>query len=162
MNKTIITAIAVAIVFGGGGYYFGKQSAASATPSGAAAFAARAGGAGRTGAFGGAGGGFAAGTIIATGNGTMTIQMPASTSSTATTGTKIVLFDNSTQVSELQSVPASNLAVGQSITVTGTTNSDGSVTATSIQVRPAGARGPSAAAQTQQAPMQLYTGVRTQ
>jgi hypothetical protein len=125
MNKNAwIVAVVVALVFGGGGYYFGKQSATSATPTGAAAYAGRTGATGRTGS--------------STGNGTLTIQMAASTSTTATTGTKIVLFDTSTMVNELESVPASTLAVGQSIVVTGTANSDGSVTATSIQVRPAG------------------------
>jgi hypothetical protein len=141
MNKNAwIVAVVVALVFGGGGYYFGKQSATSATPTGAAAYAGRTGATGRTGSFaGGAGfGGGTTGTIISTGNGTLTIQMAASTSTTATTGTKIVLFDTSTMVNELESVPASTLAVGQSIVVTGTANSDGSVTATSIQVRPAG------------------------
>jgi len=63
------------------------------------------------------------------------------TSSGATSGTKIVLYDSSTQVEEMQSVPASSLKEGQSVVVTGTPNSDGSVTATSIQVRPAGVPG---------------------
>ena len=143
MNKTIITAILVAVVFGGGGYYFGKQASASATPTGAAAFAGRTGAPGGTGRFGGgAGGGFTTGTIISTGSGTMTIQMPTSTSTSATTGTKIVILDANTVISELQTVPTTNLAVGQSVTVSGTSNSDGSVTATSIQVRPARAGSP--------------------
>ncbi len=135
-----VVAVVVAIVFGGGGYYFGTQSAKSAVPAGAAAYAGRTGTAGRTGGFGGASalGGGTAGTIISTGNGTLTIQMAASTSTSATTGTKIVLFDSSTMVNELQSVPASSLTVGQNVTVAGTANADGSVTATSIQVRPAG------------------------
>jgi hypothetical protein len=154
MNKTVITAIMVAIIFGGGGYYFGTQQAASSTtPTGAAAFAGRTGGAGRFGG-GAAGGGFTTGTIISTGSGTMTIQMPTSTSTSATTGTKIVLFDSNTVVSELQTVPVSNLAVGQSVTVSGTANSDGSVTATSIQVRPARTGGPA----TTQGLMQSYSG----
>ena len=160
MNKTVITAIVVAIVFGGGGSYFGTQQAASAAPSGAAAYAGRTGAAGGASRFGGgaAGGGSTTGTIISTGSGTMTIQMAASTSTSATTGTKIVLFDANTVVSELQTVPAANLAVGQLVTVGGTANSDGSVTATSIQVRPAR----TGAATTQQGPMQPYSGTSGQ
>jgi hypothetical protein len=141
MNNTVITAIVVAVVFGGGGYYLGSQKASSAaitqSPTGA------------TGNFGGrggnrfgAGGGFTGGTILSIGNGSLTIQLPSSTSTTATTGTKIVLFDTTTQVSEMQSVPASKLTVGQNVMVTGSLNSDGSVTATSIQVRPARTGGP--------------------
>ena len=138
MNKNAwVTALVVAIVFGGGGYYLGKQSAASATPtSGSGTFAGRTGGAGRFG--GGAGGGFTAGTIIATGNGSITIQMAASTSTTATTGTKIVLYDTNTQIAKTTAGSMSDLTTGQNVIVTGTTNSDGSVTATMIQLRPAG------------------------
>jgi hypothetical protein len=145
MNRnTWILVIVVAIVFAGGGYLIGKQSAASTAATGASAYAGRAGTAGyagRAGGFSGAGGGATTGTIVATANGSFTIQLPTSTSTTATTGTKIVLFDNTTMVNELESVPATSLAVGQSVVVTGTANSDGSVTATSIQVRPAGAGG---------------------
>ena len=137
MNNTVITAIVTALVFGGGGYYLGMQKAASSTtatqtPTGAT-FAGR--GAGRFG--GGAGGGFTGGTILSIGNGSLTLQLANSTSSTATTGTKIVLFDTTTQVSEMQSVQASTLTVGQNVMVSGSANSDGSLTATSIQVRPA-------------------------
>ena len=139
MNNTIINAIVVAVVFGGGGYYVGMQKTAAATTAtqgaNGAAFAGRTGGAGRFG--GGAGGGFTGGTILSICNGSLTIQLPSSTSTSATTGTKIVLFDTTTQVSEMQTVPASKLTIGQNVMVTGATNSDGSVTATSIQVRPA-------------------------
>jgi len=140
MNNTIIVGIVAAVVFGGGGYYLGMQKATSSTTAATATGAAFAGrGAGGAGRFGGgaAGGGFTGGTILSIGSGTMTIQMAASTSTSATTGTKIVLFDTTTQVSEMQTVAPSALTVGQSVTVTGATNSDGSVTATSIQVRPA-------------------------
>lgn len=142
MNKnTIIAAVVVAIVFASAGYYFGKSSAGASTASGAlGSYAARAG---RTGGLTGgatAGGGFGggtSGTIIATSDGSFTIQLPSSTSTSATTGTKIILVDNATQVQELQSVPASTLKNGQSVTVTGSANSDGSITATNVMVRPA-------------------------
>jgi len=139
MNNTIIVGIVAAVVFGGGGYYLGMQKASSSTTAATATGAAFAGrGAGGAGRFGGAaGGGFTGGTILSIGDGTMTIQMAASTSTSATTGTKIVLFDTTTQVSEMQTVAPSALTVGQNVTVTGSTNSDGSLTATSIQVRPA-------------------------
>jgi hypothetical protein len=145
-KNTWITALVVAIIFGGGGYYFGTQHASSAAPGGAAAFAGRTGGtgnaAGRFGA-GASGGGFTTGTIISTGSGTMTIQLPSSTSTSATTGTKIVL--SNTTVTEMKNVDPSTLAVGQDVVISGTANSDGSLTATSIQVRAARTGAPTGA-----------------
>ena len=138
-----IALIIVAVIFGGGGYYLGMNHASSSTP--ASRFTGTAGGAafaGRGGAAGfGAGAGGTIGTIISTDNGSITIQLPNSTSTAATTGTKIILVDNSTQIQALESVPASSLKVGQSVTVAGTANSDGSLTATSVMVRPTGAGG---------------------
>jgi hypothetical protein len=144
MSKTVWTGVIVAIIFGGGGFYAGtKYQASQTTTTTSARFAGGTGSfAGRGAAgFGGAGGGATIGTILSIGNGSMTIQLPNSTSSTATTGTKLVLLQDSTQIDALENVPASSLQVGQTVTVAGTTNADGSVTATSVMVRPAGAGG---------------------
>jgi len=124
--------IIVAIIVGGGGFYIGMQYQANQTPAaftGASAFA------GRTGGSGGA----TLGTVLSIGSGSFIIQLPNSTSTTATTGTTIILFDNATKLNELESVPFSNLAVGQSVTISGTTNADSSITASVIQIRPASA-----------------------
>jgi len=143
-KKSLITLAIVAIVFGGGGFWGGMIYAQGQATAARAAFTGGAGGsfAGRTGAAGGAtraaGGGATFGTILSIDPTSITIQLPTSTSTSATTGSKIVLYDSSTQIQELQNVPASSLSVGQSVTVTGTANSDGSMTASSIQVRPAG------------------------
>ena len=142
MKKWILPVI-IALVFGGGGYLIGQHTASASTTTTSGTFAGRTGAggsfAGRTGGFGGAGGfgggNATIGTIIAESNGSFTIQLPASTSTTAQTGTKIVLYDNTTNVMALESVPASSLQVGDSVTITGTTNSDGSVTATNIMAR---------------------------
>ena len=131
----------IAVVFAGGGFWGGMSYAQSEATSARAAFAGAAGRAGFVGRAGAAGGA-TFGTILSIDPTSITIQLPASTSSAATTGTKIVLYDASTQIQALQSVPASSLAVGQTVTVAGTANSDGSVTATMIQVRPAGAGRP--------------------
>ena len=144
MNKNAwITVVVVALVVGGGGFYAGEKYQAGQAPAattGAGTFAGRGAGgfAGRT---GGAGGGATFGTIVAMDASSITVQLPTSTSTAATTGSKVVLYDSSTQVQELQSVSPSSLSVGQSVTVAGTTNSDGSVTAQSIQIRPANGRG---------------------
>ena len=48
--------------------------------------------------------------------------------------TKIVFFSASTSVSETKDVSSTALAVGNNVTVIGTTNTDGSITATRIQL----------------------------
>lgn len=141
MSKHTWVIIAIAIVFAGGGFWAGMTYAQSKlSPRGQ--FAGAAGSAfGRTGANGArsfGGGGATAGTIISSGNGTLTIHLPNATTTGATTGTKIVLYDSSTQVEEMQSVSTSNLSAGKNVIITGTPNSDGSITASSIQIRPAG------------------------
>jgi len=145
--KSIIITLVIAVVVGGAGFWGGMTYAQGQATSARAAFAGGAGFTGRGGAggttgragFGGASGGATFGTILSINPTSISIQLPASTSTSAATGSKIVLYDSSTQIQELQSVAASSLSVGQSVTVTGTANSDGSVTASSIQVRPAGA-----------------------
>lgn len=152
MNKMRWAVVIVAIVFAGVGFWGGtlyasstkaETTATSRFGAGAAGFAGRTGGAGFTGATGDG----TVGTVIALGNGTFTVQLPSSTSTTATTGTKLVLVDNATEIDELESVPVSNIKVGQSVTVAGSSNSDGSVTATSVMIRPATTRGAGAATQ---------------
>jgi hypothetical protein len=143
-KKMWVWAVIIAILVAGAAFWGGMTYAQSQRTSTAAsrfgaagtAFAGR-GGAGF--AAGGAGGG-TVGTVIQVGNGTFTVQLPSSTSTTATTGTKLVLFDDATQVQELETVPTSNIQVGQTVTVTGSANSDGSITATSVMVRPSTTR----------------------
>lgn len=145
MSRNIWITLVVAIVFAGGGFWAGISYAQSKSPArgqfagGAAAFAGRVGGGGTGGrSFGGA----TMGTIISSGNGSFTIELPNATTTGATTGTKIVLFDSSTQIQEMQNVSSSNLTEGKNVLITGTQNSDGSITATNIQIRPeGGARG---------------------
>ncbi len=136
MNKIILTAVIVAILVGTGGFYSGMQYAASQPPAArvAGTFAGR-GGAGH------AGGGATFGTIISAGNGSITVQLPAATSSSASTGTKIVLFNASTQIGKMVVGTQNDLSVGTNVVVSGTANSDGSITASSIQIRPTGAGG---------------------
>ena len=52
-------------------------------------------------------------------------------------GSKIVFFSDTTEISRFASGSASDLLVGKSVMVNGKTNDDGSVTAQSIQLRPA-------------------------
>lgn len=135
MNKNqVIGAVVVLIIVGGGAFYAGMSYAGSQTPARSTfSTAGGAGGfAGRTGARGGAGGGFTAGTIVSSGSGTISIQQQNGSS------TEIVLVGPSTQILKTVAGSASDLSVGTTVTITGTSNSDGSMTANSIQVRPAG------------------------
>ena len=136
-NKLIASVVVAAIVFGGGGYYFGKKSNSSqGSARGAATFAGRTGGAGGA-RF--AAGGTAFGTIISKDATSITVQLMTGTSTTAGSGSKIVLYDTSTQIGKMVAGSGADLAVGTNVTVSGTANSDGSITAQSIQIRPVGA-----------------------
>jgi len=134
----IIWAI-IAIIALGGGFFWGKAIGGGSRGqfAGAGAFASstrsRFGGAG-----GGAAGGLAVGQIASFGNDSMTIQL-------ANGNSEVVLYSSSTPVTEPTTVSPNTLQVGTNVMVAGTTNSDGSVTATTIQVRAANVGGGSGA-----------------
>ena len=139
MNKnTLVTALIAAVVFGGGGYWYGTTKA---PVTGSQRFT-QTGGAGN---FGGAnargargGGGNVFGTILSKDATSITIQLASIGSTTTSSGTKIVLFSGSTNVTKTVDGSSADLIVGENVTVAGTVNSDGSVTAQNIQIRPAG------------------------
>ena len=141
MNKnTLVSILITAVVFGGVGYWYGASKAQSNTP--ADRFTQR----GANGNFGSAGGrggrngsNNAFGTIIAKNATSITVQLASVGTTTASAGSKIVLYSGTTQVSKTISGSAVDLSVGESVAVSGTPNSDGSVTANTIQIRPAGA-----------------------
>ncbi len=56
-------------------------------------------------------------------------------------GSKIVFFPTTVEVGKFVSGALTDLAVGQNVSANGKANSDGSITATSIQIRPAGMPG---------------------
>ena len=142
MNKTIIGALVAIVVVGGGSFYAGMSYAKGQAPQrgqfGNGQFAGRGMGIGRGGM------GFVAGQIISTANGSITIQSAASSS------TQIVLFSNTTPIYKTAQGSASNLSTGTNVVITGTPNSDGSLSASSIQIRPAGMPGNFGGYRTQQ------------
>lgn len=85
--------------------------------------------AGRTGTRA-SGGGFVNGEIISKDNQSITIK-------SSDGGSKIILFSNATQIIKTISGTTQDLQVGENITTNGTSNSDGSISAQSIQLRPA-------------------------
>ncbi len=130
-----IPVLLIASFYGGILFEKSKTSVASGNQgssmqaNGAGGFA---GGSGRSGGRGGANGagGFASGTILSKDATSIVIQM-------RTGGSKIVLLSDTTQVVKSDQGALTDLLVNDNVTVTGTANPDGSVTAQSIQIRPA-------------------------
>lgn len=142
MNK--ITAIILGVVVvGAGSFYagmkYGEGGSARGARGGITGFA---GGGLMRGARGG-GGGFVAGEIIAKDDQSITVRlndprMPAQPEggSDGQGGSKIVFFTENTQVAKSVSGTSADLSVGETVTVSGAANPDGSVSAQSIQIRP--------------------------
>ncbi len=150
MNKLITIVIAVAVVVGGGAFYGGMKYAQSKAPQGRLSqtdfhnlqnlspearqqriqqLGANAGG--FRGGSGGnrSGGGFTAGEIISKDDKSVTVKLQDG-------GSKIIFLSDSTEITKSATGALSDLEVGKNISVNGTANSDGSVTAQSIQLRP--------------------------
>lgn len=142
MNKSSIgLLVAVALVGSGAGFWGGmKYQQGQAPVRGQGQFAGGTfDGAQGARAQRGGGSGAAFGTILSKDADSVTIQLnaPNSTSTTAVAGSKIVLYNASTEIGKTVTGSASDLTVGESITVTGSANTDGSITAATIQIRPA-------------------------
>ena len=116
-----------------GGMVYSQNAATAARTAAAAQYGARTG-------TRAAGGGLTAGQIIAKDATSITVQMQGGS-------TKIVLVGSGTTVMKSTAGTLDDLSVGTNIAVTGTANSDGSATATMIQIRPQSAATPSAAGQ---------------
>lgn len=85
---------------------------------------------GGTGQRGGANGGFVTGQILSKDDKSITIKL-------ADGGSRIVFYSATTQVSKPATIQVSDLAAGDNVSVMGSSNSDGSVTASTIQMRAA-------------------------
>jgi hypothetical protein len=143
-QKHIISMIILIIVVAGGSFYGGMKYDASKNSSQVAASRGAGqggftGGAGRVGAGQGAGaqrgpgangGGFAGGQITAKDDTSITIAARNG-------GSQIIFYSPSTTIGKSVSGAISDLSVGEQVTVTGKANSDGSIAAQDIQIRPA-------------------------
>ncbi|MDB4939899.1 MAG: hypothetical protein JWO40_324 [Candidatus Doudnabacteria bacterium] len=103
----------------------GGGMAGNAGAGGAMGFAGR-----RTGTGGAAGSGFTAGNIISKDDKSITV-------STTGGGSKIIFVSGTTKVGKSVTGAVSDLAVGDQVTITGAANSDGSINAASVDIRPA-------------------------
>ncbi len=126
-NKSIAIMIISAIVLLGAGYYIGKSQ--SPSPSARNNFTG-ANGANRAGNMRTLGSNSApvSGDIISKDDKSITIKLRDG-------GSKIVFFSTSTPITKSVSGVSTDLSQNESIMVQGTANSDGSVSAQSIQIR---------------------------
>ncbi len=122
----IVGGIIIAVVFFYGGMQYGGNNVKNAQ------LASRAQGGGNGGMRGNRGGvgGFVSGNVISSDGKSLTIGLRAG-------GSQIVFLSDSTTVLKSVSGAPTDLASGQQVVITGTPNSDGSLTATSVQIRPA-------------------------
>ena len=138
MNKKIVWGIVGIVVLVGvfyGGVSYGKGQT-PASPTGASAYGARTRGAGGF-------GGMTVGQIIAKDATSITVQLMnvgGATTATTPAGSKIVFLNSTTPITKQAAGTMSDLSVGTTVSVTGTANTDGSVTATAVQIRPAVAK----------------------
>lgn len=131
MKKTLLSVLIAVVVVGGGAFYGGMKYAQSKTPqrTGQGNFQ-RNGTANIGGLRGNGSGGFTVGDIIAKDNNSITVKLNDG-------GSKIVFYSGTTEVDKFAKGTAGDLQVGESVTVSGQANQDGSLTAQTIQIRPA-------------------------
>lgn len=130
MNKNLVIGIIAVVALGagfGGGYFFRNyqltKQRANFGMGGAQRFLGN-----RTGANGMMRGG-TIGTILSIDDKSITVKLLDGSS-------KIVLFSTSTTYSNTVVATKTDLKIGSEVVVAGTANSDGSLTATNIQIRP--------------------------
>jgi hypothetical protein len=130
-NSTLMIVMALIIGLGGGffggmQYQGGKQSSLS-QQTGSSQYGGRTGSS--SGFRGRAGMGQTIGTILSQDDKSITVKLQDGSS-------KIVLLSSKTTYGQMTQASASDLKVGERVGVFGTSNSDGSVTAQSVQLNP--------------------------
>jgi len=131
MDKKYIGIIVLVLIVAGGSFYGGMAYANGQRATARAGFTAGAGGRFAGGAGGTrTGGGATIGSIIAKDSTSITVK-------SASGSTTIVLLGTTTQVMKTAAGSLDDLSVGTNVLVTGTANSDGSVSATTVSIRPA-------------------------
>ena len=127
MSKKIIWGIVGIVVLVGvffGGFSYGKSQSANSTNTTGSAFAGA-----RTRGAGGFGGGATIGQILSADSTSITVGL-------ASGGSKIIFLDKTTPITKQVNGSMSDLVVGTNVMVTGTANTDGSITAQSVRITP--------------------------
>jgi len=128
MTKTLLISISTVILLavGGGAFYGGTiySKSQNARVFNVANFQGVRGN--RTAGLGN----FILGDIISKDSSSITLKLPNSA------GSRIIFYSDITQISKTTTGTANDLVAGTSVSVTGATNPDGSVTAQTIQIRP--------------------------
>jgi FtsP/CotA-like multicopper oxidase with cupredoxin domain len=132
-NNILIPVIITAVIVGAASFFGGMKYAQSQQNSRQSAFGQRTGNTGingqnRTGRAGGSG---VFGDIINADNTSITVKLQDGSS-------KIVLLSDTTTIGKMTEGSKSDLTAGQRVSVFGTTNADGSVTAQNVQLNPLG------------------------
>ena len=147
-NNIIIATMATAVIIGGASFYagmsYGKKTVVTSDQAmrvtgfaGAGQYAEQPG---TNRVFNGTrtnGSGVIAGEMIAMDATSITIALRGPQQDQGVSGSRIVLLSDSTQVLKTVDGALNDLLVGEHIIVTGTTNPDGSITAKTVQIRPA-------------------------
>lgn len=141
MKNNIALIVIVALLVGGGiGFFGGMQYQKSQRPAGFAQFAG--GGLGSRGGSGvnGAGARFrngngVVGDVLSVDNNSITVKLADGSS-------RIVLFTSTTSFNKAAQATVTDISAGTRIAAFGTINTDGSVTASNVQINPV-MRGPS-------------------
>jgi len=128
MKKVVPIIIVSVVLVGAGAFWAGMKYDQAQT---AARFSQRFQGNGSAPGNGrAAGNGVTAGQIISKDSQSLTVKLRDG-------GSKIVFLSGSTEISKFAAGSTDDLSVGQTVTVTGQANADGSLTAQTIQIRPA-------------------------
>ncbi|MFA5358205.1 MAG: hypothetical protein WC310_00050 [Patescibacteria group bacterium] len=133
MKKNLVIFIVIVVIVAAGSFYLGMSYGKKGNGKN---FAGPVGEFSRNGIQGtglekqnGQGSGFVDGEIIAKDDKSITVKLKNG-------GSKIVLFSETTTVGKTTDGTVADLEVGKTVMVSGTTGSDGSVAAKSIQIRP--------------------------
>ena len=135
MNKKMIIAVVITLVIVGGAGFYGGMLYGQSTGANSRAGLNRQGagfamGAGQRGGSAQQNGGFSGGEIIKKDDTSITVKLSNGSS-------QIILFSDATKITKSVEGSVGDLTIGGQVTISGSKNQDGSITAQSIQIRPA-------------------------